>query len=304
LTDLRGRASYTAYRAGAAAAAVIPAAIAVPLARSLGRALGYAMVERRRQSTRHLARASGGTLRGLRLEHAVNGAFDSYGRYWLEMFQLPHASTDELARHFVVDGYEHIDAALERGRGAILALPHLGGWEWAGAWLAGVKGQKLLVVVEPVEPPELFEWFQEVRAAMGMEVVALGDRAATTVLAALRANRVVCLVSDRDLTGDGVEVEFFGERTTLPAGPALLAVRAGAPILPVAVYFGRGLDHHAIVRPPLDTARRGAPSTLRDDVARITQDLAHEFEALIRRAPEQWHLLQPNWPSDRGPRAG
>jgi phosphatidylinositol dimannoside acyltransferase len=287
---------YAAYRAGAAAAGAIPSALAVPTARSLGRALGYAMVDRRRQSARHLARASGGRLRGLRLEHAVNGAFDSYGRYWLEMFQLPHVGTSEITRHFDVEGYEHIEAGLEQGNGVILALPHLGGWEWAGAWICLVQGHKLLVVVEPVEPPELFEWFQEVRAAMGMEVVALGDHAATRALAALRANRVVCLVSDRDLSGDGIDVEFFGERTTLPGGPALLAVRAGAPILPVAVYFGGGLDHHAVVRPPLDTTRRGS---LRDDVARITQDLAHEFERLIERAPEQWHLMQPNWPSDR-----
>ena len=135
---------------------------------------------------------------------------------------------------------------------------------------------------------------------MGMEVVSLGDRAAATVLGALRANRVVCLVSDRDLTGDGVAVEFFGERTTLPGGPVLLALRAGAPIVPAAVYFRRGRHHHGVVRPPLDTTRQ---DTLREDVARITQQLAHEFEQLVVAAPEQWHLMQPNWPSDRdGPR--
>ena len=117
-----------------------------------------------------------------------------------------------------------------------------------------------------------------------------------TVLRALRDNRIVCLLSDRDLTGDGVEVEFFGERTTLPAGPATLAVRSAAALLPVAVYFEAGRGHRGVVRPPISTARQGG---LRDDIGRITQCLAHEFEALIRVAPEQWHLLQPNWPSDR-----
>ena len=90
-------------------------------------------------------------------------------------------------------------------------------------------------------------------------------------------------------------VEFFGEETTLPGGPALLALRSGAPLLPTAVYF-EGRRRRGIIGPPLDTTRRGK---LRDDVARITQDIAVELEALIRRAPEQWHLLQPNWPSDR-----
>src|SRR4029079_5286961 len=125
-------------------------------------------------------------------------------------------------------------------------------------------------------------------------VVTVGDHAASRVLAALGENRIVCLLSDRDLTGDGIDVEFFGERTTLPGGPALLALRANAPILPVAVYFRPRGGHLGLIRPPLEAQRQGK---LRDDVARITQDLAHEFEALIAAAPEQWHLMQPNWPS-------
>ena len=105
----------------------------------------------------------------------------------------------------------------------------------------------------------------------------------------------MCLLCDRDLVGDGIEVEFFGERTTLPAGPATLALRTGAPLLPAAVYFGPQGGHHAKVMPPVAAQREGR---LRDDVERVTQDLAHRFEELIRAAPEQWHLLQPNWPSD------
>jgi KDO2-lipid IV(A) lauroyltransferase len=105
----------------------------------------------------------------------------------------------------------------------------------------------------------------------------------------------VCLLCDRDLGGDGIEVEFFGERTTLPAGPATLALRTEAPLLPAAVYFGPQGGHHAVVMPPVPSSREGR---LRDDVERVTQELAHRFEELIRAAPEQWHLLQPNWPSD------
>ncbi len=292
----KARAVYLAYRAGAVAAQSLPAPVGEVAARGIGRALSLAMPGRRRMSARHLQRASGGTLGGVALERAVNGAFESYARYWLEMFRLPTEGRAAIAEHIDVDGYEHVEAALGKGRGCILGLPHLGGWEFAGAWAHAVHRQRLLVVVEPVEPPELFEWFVEVRRAMGMEVVPAGGGAAARAIGALGENRIVCLVSDRDLNGDGVDVEFFGERTTLPAGPALLALRAQAPILPVAVYFrGRG-GHLGVVRPALDTARRGK---LRDDVARITQDLAHEFEALIAAAPEQWHLMQPNWPSDR-----
>jgi KDO2-lipid IV(A) lauroyltransferase len=132
-----------------------------------------------------------------------------------------------------------------------------------------------------------------------MHVVALGPNAGGEVLKALRDNHVVCLLCDRDLGGGGIEVDFFGERTTLPGGPATLALRSGAPLIPTAVY-ATPAGREGVLRPPLDTSRHGR---LRDDAARVTQDLAVELEGLIGRAPEQWHLLQPNWPSDRAPTA-
>ena len=123
-------------------------------------------------------------------------------------------------------------------------------------------------------------------------------RRVAAVMAALKKNEIVCLLSDRDIDRSGVEVEFFGERTTLPAGPATLGIRLGTPVLPVGCYFTPQYNgHYAIVRPPLSMERRGG---LRADVQRVTQNLAHELEFLIRRAPEQWHMFQPNWPSDPG----
>jgi KDO2-lipid IV(A) lauroyltransferase len=151
------------------------------------------------------------------------------------------------------------------------------------------------VVVEALEPHDLYEWFRELRESFGLHVVALGPGAGTQVLEALRQNHILVLLSDRDIGGGGVDVEFLGERTTLPAGPATLAIRTGAPLFPSAVY-AEGDRRVGVIRPALDTTRRGK---LRDDVQRVTQDLADELGALIRRAPEQWHLLQPNWPSDR-----
>jgi phosphatidylinositol dimannoside acyltransferase len=153
-------------------------------------------------------------------------------------------------------------------------------------------------VVEPIQPPELFEWFADLRRKFGMTVIPLGPDAGPAVLKSLRNNEVLCLLSDRDITGGGIEVEFFGERTKLPAGPATLALRTGAALLPTAAYFtDRGVGHHGVIGAPMNCERHGK---LREDVQRITQELAYELETLIRRAPEQWHLLQPNWPSDPG----
>ena len=285
-----------AYRAASLAAQNLPEPVAGLAASMVGAGFGAGMRGRRAMVERHLRRADP-SLRGPALRRAVQAAFDYYARYWLESFRLPGLSAEEVDGAFSYEGLEHLDDALVAGRGVIVALPHLGGWEWAARWIVE-QGVPMTAVVEAIEPPELFEWFVSFRQSLGMTVVPLGPAAAMAVLRALRANEVLVLLSDRDISRDGVEVEFFGERTTLPAGPATLSLRTGAPILPTAIYFTDGRDgHHAVIRPPLPVERQGA---LADDVERITQSLAGELEDLIRAAPEQWHLFQPNWPSDPG----
>jgi KDO2-lipid IV(A) lauroyltransferase len=249
---------------------------------------------RRQQVASHLRRVTGGALDGTALERATASVFANYARYWYEMFRLGPGSSAELQQSFAVRGGEHLDAAIAGGKGVVLALPHLGNWDVAGAWLAG-RGGAVTVVAETVEPPELFEWFVAARRAVGMEVVPLGPDAGPAVLRALLRGDVVCLVCDRDLTGDGVEVDFFGEPTRMPGGPAVLALRTGAPLLPAATYFRDERRHCVWFGAPLQVERHGR---LRDDVQRVTQELAHTFERLIRAAPEQWLMMQPNWPSD------
>jgi KDO2-lipid IV(A) lauroyltransferase len=291
-----GRNAYYAYRAGAEVARVLPDPVGGPLARGLAQAVGLAFMRTRvRQVERNLARVHGDPPATGASTRAVAATFDSYGRYFYELFRLPTLSREWIDEHAHVVGFEHIRGGLDAGRGVVLALPHLGNWDFAGAWLSG-QGCGVTAVAEPVEPPELFDWFVETRAALGMHVIPLSPSAGAEVLRALRANDAVCLLCDRDLTGDGVAVEFFGERTTLPGGPALTALRSGAPLLPVGCYFRPHGHHELRILPAVPTVREG---TIRDDVARVTQALAHRFEDLIRRAPEHWHLMQPNWPSDR-----
>jgi KDO2-lipid IV(A) lauroyltransferase len=285
------------FRLGSLAARLTPGPIAGATASMMGFGASVANAERRAMIQRHLRRVNPKVSSAV-LRVQTQGAFDSYARYYVESFKLPTMSKRSVERGFTKEGYQHIVDGLAEGNGVILALPHLGGWEWAGRWMTD-QGHRLTVVVEPLEPPELFQWFVDLRQSLGMTVVPLGDGAATAVMKALKANEVVCLLCDRDLERNGVEVEFFGERTTLPAGPAMLGLRTGAPVLPTGVYFTpRYNGHHAIVRPPLTATRLGGG--LRDDVARVTQSLARELEFLIRRAPDQWHLFQPNWPSDPG----
>jgi KDO2-lipid IV(A) lauroyltransferase len=285
------------YKLGSLLSKGVPGFLSGTMGSLVGLPASLGMRDKRKMVERHMRRVRPNAS-SIEIRRLTQQVFDSYARYYLESFRLPTLTNAQVAASFTVEGYyENMLPALDRGKGVILALPHLGGWEWAGRWAADL-GNKMTVVVEPIQPPELFEWFADLRRKFGMTVIPLGPDAGPAVLKSLRNNEVLCLLSDRDITGGGIEVEFFGERTKLPAGPATLALRTGAALLPTAAYFtDRGVGHHGVIGAPMNCERHGK---LREDVQRITQDLAYELEILIRRAPEQWHLLQPNWPSDPG----
>ena len=235
-------------------------------------------------------------LQGHKLRRAVRKSYESYARYFIETFRLPMLSKKAIDSKISVTGFEHIENALKLGKGVILALPHLGGWEWSGRWLIH-QGHNLNAVVEKLDSQALFQMFVDLRTSYGVNVIPLDDKAGVAVQEALAKNEIVALLCDRDLQGNGIEVEFFGERTTVPAGPAFFALRTGAALLPLGTYFAKGLDQHeTVVRPAINVQRTGS---LRDDMSRVTQDLVHELESLIKKKPEQWHLFQPNWPSDK-----
>jgi KDO2-lipid IV(A) lauroyltransferase len=228
------------------------------------------------------------------LDRYVGRALRGYARYWAEGAKLPAITPSRVsARLRIVEGERHLADAVATGRGVILALPHVGSWEWGGAFLADM-GWPMTAVAERLDPPELFDWFAKKRVDMGLQIVPLDEGAGGSIARVLREGGVVGLLCDRDIQDNGIEVELFGRATTVPAGPATLALRTGALLLCTAVYSGPGRDHHVVITPPLDTERRGK---LREDVARVTQEVTEELGWLIRRAPEQWHVLQPIWPA-------
>jgi KDO2-lipid IV(A) lauroyltransferase len=283
------------YRAASRIAQTLPRPVIEGAAPRLVELWSLRPTDRRRMVERHQQRVRP-WLKGAALRRQVAEVYRSYGRYYAESFRLPGASDAEVDARMTVDGWDNFEQATSGPLGPLMVLPHLGSWEWCAQWLARVKGFQVTAIVEKLEPPALFEWFTEYRREMGVHVVPLGPEAGRQVTQAVKDRHVIALLSDRDIGGKGIEVEFFGEKTTLPGGPATLALRLGAPIFPVAIYDRPGGGHHAVCKPPLDTARRGP---LRADVTRITQDIATALEELIRVAPEQWHLMQPNWPSDR-----
>lgn len=242
---------------------------------------------------RHMRRVLGSEERAGPASVAV---MESYGRYYAEaLWVRPHKVEEMLARTRV-EGLDRILHARDEGKGMIYALPHMGNWE-AAAPVAVNEGVPVVAVAEDLPNKRITDWFTSMRAGFGIEIVlATGSIEVMRKLeAALSQNKAVALLSDRDLKGRGVEVEFFGEKTTIPPGPATLALRSGAPLFPVACYFD-GSGHSIVVRPPIPipTVEKRA-----DKVRLMSQDLADQMEELIRVDPTQWHLVQPNWPSDK-----
>ena len=286
--------SASAYRAGEFFARHAPAPVARAASLAGAAAVAAASRDRRLLVRRNLERALGRPLGRREAARRVTATFDWYARYYLESFQLPSLDAAAIDAGFGYEGVDTIERSVGSGVGPILVMPHLGTWEWAAWWLALVPHMKVTAVVEPLEPPEVFEWFTSFRQRLGMDIIPVGPDAGGRLVAAIKRGDVVCLLADRDVTGTGMVVEFFGERTRLPAGPAVLALRTGAPLIPAAVYW-RGRTRHAIAGPPVDTRRLGG---IRSDTHRVVQDYAAALESLIKAAPEQWHLMSPNWPSD------
>jgi lauroyl/myristoyl acyltransferase len=243
----------------------------------------------------NLRRVVGPDLPAAELDELVRRGLRSYARYWLEAFRLPAMSRDEILRTFHLDGEERLGADVADGRGAVVALAHAGNYDLAGAWVAA-KGWPITTVAERLKPEQLYERFLAYRRRLGMEIIPAtgGDRPPIEILAdRVRAGGVVPLLADRDLSARGVEVDFFDGRTKMPPGPALLALRTGAPLYTATLWFERHTAH----------ARLAGPLAVPDDgpldarVRQLTQGVADGLAKGIAEHPEDWHMLQRIWSS-------
>jgi len=228
------------------------------------------------------------------VEPVVRAGLRSYARYWMEAFRLPSRTKEQFLRDFHLEQADELGAVLGAGKGAILALPHVGNWDAAAAWLVS-KGWPMVTVAERLKPAGVFEQFVAYREKLGMEVVPLtgGQRPPLDVLAEkARAGYAVALLADRDLSARGVEVRFFGGRTRMPPGPALLALTTGAPLYAADLWFTPTQTRGAIRRIELPGPDEGA---LDVRIRVVTQRIADAFETSIAAHPQDWHMLQKLW---------
>lgn len=236
-----------------------------------------------------------------RLHETVRLGLRSYARYWRETFRLPSMDHVAVARQVAASttGLDHLRAAVASGRGAVVALPHSGNWDVAGLMVCDLFGT-MTSVAERLKPESLYDRFVAYRESLGMEILPLtgGGRSVSGALRdRLTAGGIVCLLGDRDLTSSGVEVDFFGEKTRMPAGPAMLAALTGADLLAVHLTYDGVDGWRQTISAPLTL-----PGTrLAEQVRGGTQLLADHYAAGISGTPHDWHMLQPLWLSDLPP---
>lgn len=227
----------------------------------------------------------------------VRDSMRSYARYWNEAFRLPAIAGDpELLSRLDagVRGRDHLEETLARGKGLILTLPHSGNWDMAGMWLVSRYGG-FATVAERLRPEALFDAFVDYRESMGFEVLAATGSSVPPyerLKEVLVSGGIVCLMGERDMTPRGVPVEFFGEETTLPAGPAKLALDTGAGLHVAHSWFAGSATQP-------DWGHSVSPEIEVTNVEETVQRIADGFAANIAAYPEDWHALQPMWPADR-----
>ncbi|WP_010541651.1 phosphatidylinositol mannoside acyltransferase [Dietzia alimentaria] len=226
-------------------------------------------------------------------DELIRDSFRSYARYWREAFRLPSMDREAVAREMdrTIAGVEHIDAALEQGRGVVVALPHCANWDLGGTWLARRYGG-FATVAERLKPESLYQRFLDFREGLGFTIYP-HTGGPTPPLDSLReflgGNGIVCLPGERDLRHTGIPVTFFGEQTRMPAGAARLAVETGAPLLVAQFWYADEDTMRVRITPPIDVSGGVGPAV---------QSMADLFAEGIARHPADWHMLQPLWLED------
>ncbi len=230
------------------------------------------------------------------LDALTREAVRSYLRYWCESFRLPAWPVADVVRRTRTVDEHHLRDAYAAGGGAVVALPHMANWDWAGTW-ACATGMPLATVAERLRPERLYDEFVAYRNTLGMEILPLtgGDAALPRLEQWVRGGGLACLLADRDLSRSGIEVDLCGARARMPRGPAWLARSTGAPLLPATLHYD-GPDLVITFHPPVPHADGDA------GLVRMMQGVADAFTGGLRAHPQDWHMMQRVFVDDLDPR--
>jgi lauroyl/myristoyl acyltransferase len=245
------------------------------------------------------------------LEKVTRSNVRNLVRAWIDVLEMRHKSGMMFGRLDITD-YHNLEQVLARGRGAIVVSLHLGSWEHGIAAYNHRMG-RMALLAEALNPPELFDRITKARAALGVQVIPIdlagmreGDAKTARVLGAsalrevykvLRANGCVAMAMDRDIAGNGEPMEFFGAPACIPTGVVEVGIRTGAALVPIVLFrAGHRVDARVYPEFAYDAA---APR--QEEVRRVAEEVLRHFEKVIREHPEQWHVLDPIWPTAQPP---
>jgi lauroyl/myristoyl acyltransferase len=290
--SLANRLKFTAYKLAGAAVKPLAPTTAYALASFIGLAAYHLLPSRRQPVESNLRHVMGSRSRPNEIAAAAKRAFQSVVQNYVDLVSAPRLNASRLRSNRVkVQGYEYLTAAIAEHRGVIIATVHYGcpeiALQAALAW-----GIEILVLTEPIDPPELSELFNRTRASHGHQFITVGLRAGKEALRTLKRGGAVLLAVDRDIQGHGAVVDYFDAPARMPTGAVELARRSGALIIPALSH--RIAGSRAIIeigRPVVlvDSGDRRA-----DEIANIRRVL-ERFEAPIRSDPGQWLVLEPLW---------
>jgi len=218
--------------------------------------------------------------------------FRNHAKAYADLMMLPRTHVETMRARLTVKGGEYLEEAKALGKGVLVVSCHMGSYEVCAAiWSATLAPVSFFA--EELEPRELFEWYRDTRARLGISVLTLDHGGIRKVLQALRDEEMVITAIDRDITGTGHVMPFFGKPASIPLGPAAIALRLGTPLLPVCVYRLPD-DSYMAEGTPLVYAK--STGDVRADQVRATEQVLRQIERFIQQHPEQWHVPHRIWP--------
>lgn len=289
---MKDRLAYFAYLAGWWVVRTLPESAAYKFFWSLGELL-HRRDGKSIQRLRSNLKMVKPSLSDAELETLVAESMTSYMRYWCDTFRIQNWSTERIHGTVTTTNESLLIGPMKEGRGVVVALPHSGNWDHAGAYFCSL-GIPLVTVAERLKPEALFQKFLRHREAMGFEVLSLDSRSFATLMKRARERRLIALVADRDLSQSGIDIQFFGSNARMPAGPALLAIKTGIPLVVAHVSYtvtGIHIDFHPVVVPTQGSEAERITATVQ-----ATADL---FSQGISAHPQDWHMLQRIWVDEK-----
>jgi len=292
---------YFLARSGNSLARWTPQSARHALGASIGAASYLGWPSKRFVTRLNIAQITGRPVHDPYVKHLAFASWRNYGRYASDFISFPHLNIDHVERNMrdLSEGqsgwHGHVRTALQAGKGAILASAHFGNWDMAGAILA--RHHEVSAVAEPFSDEQLNQLLQDQRREKGIGVIPM-EGSARRILRLLQQNELTAIIVDRPVTQDqGIEVTFFGRKTYVPSGPAALALKSGAAIVPGFVWYGHHNEFYARMFPPI-FPQQGKVEERVKEISRLTQRMYDALEVMIREWPTQWYMFRQFWPSE------